>query len=619
MKILFLARHYTYFRNYASVLRELAARGHTVHAAVERDEAFGGLQLMQTLAAEYPGITYGEAPARAADEQWRWAASLLRVGIDYFRYQHPLFDDTPRLRERSRDRTPELFVALSRLPGVGRWLRRPITALLRSCERAIPGDAAIDAYLAEQRPDVVLITPLVDLGSSQIDYLRAARRMGIPTALCVWSWDHLSSKALIRDLPDRVFVWNEVQKQEAMDLHRVPADRVVVTGAQCFDQWFDRAPSRSRAEFCAAVGLPADRPFLLYVCSALFGGSPPEAAFVVDWIRHLRAAAPPRVRHAPILVRPHPSRLDEWSEIDLRQFPDVVRYGDNPVDDRSKADYFDSLYYSAAVVGLNTSAFIEAGIVGRPVFTVLLPEFYENQMGTIHFRYLRTAGGGLLNVADDLVAHGGQLDAALAEVRTEQRPFVQVFVRPNGVDVAATPLFADGVEWMASIVPRPARASWLAPMWQSLLTRLNRHRDHPRFARWLLSEREYASTTKLRALQDMKTERRVALTRARDERRRQWQARRERILAERAAQRAAKEAEAARQRAAKEAAKAARLAEKERVRDERLAAKRQAKDAAKRRAREERQAAAGSGVMAADGSPQAAGEPAPIIEPRHRR
>ena len=66
----------------------------------------------------------------------------------------------------------------------------------------------------------MLLTPLIDLGSSQIDYLRAARELGVPTALCVWSWDHLSSKALIRECPERVFVWNETQKREAVELHR---------------------------------------------------------------------------------------------------------------------------------------------------------------------------------------------------------------------------------------------------------------------------------------------------------------------------------------------------------------------------------------------------------------
>ena len=55
--------------------------------------------------------------------------------------------------------------------------------------------------------------------------------------LPVASWDHLSSKALIRDVPDRVFVWNHTQEQEAMTLHGVPADRMQILRA-AFDATF---------------------------------------------------------------------------------------------------------------------------------------------------------------------------------------------------------------------------------------------------------------------------------------------------------------------------------------------------------------------------------------------
>ena len=109
------------------------------------------------------------------------------------------------------------------------------------------------------------------------------RALGIPSALCVGSWDHLSSKALLRQWPDRVFVWNETQAREAQTLHGVPRDRVVVTGAQCFDQWFDRRPTLDREAFCRKVGLDPARPYVLYVCSALFEGSPNEAEFARRW------------------------------------------------------------------------------------------------------------------------------------------------------------------------------------------------------------------------------------------------------------------------------------------------------------------------------------------------
>jgi hypothetical protein len=507
MNILFFGRRFTYFRNFDTVLRELASRGHLIHLAVER-ETEEGRPLVEGLIAEYPNnISVGLAPGRT-DDDWSWVVSRLRPGLEYLRYQHKLFDDTPMLRERSRERTPGFFVSLGeQVRRHARWTRRPIEAFLRWLERAIPDDPAIRAYIDEQRPDLVLVTPLIALGSSQIDYVRLARSQGIPTALCVWSWDHLSSKALIRELPDRVFVWNDTQKREAQTLHRIPASQIVVTGAQCFDKWFDRAPSRDRETFCRQIGLPADRPILLYVCSAPFSGSPPEAPFIVDWIRRLRTSNSTRLRNTPILVRPHPSRRPEWEGIDLTPFPDVVLWGSDPLDAAARADYFDSLYHSAAVAGLNTSAFIEAGILGRPVHTILLPEWYESQMGTVHFRYLFEAGGGLLTSATSYDEHLAQLDQALAQPSTEIKPFVREFVRPRGLDVAATPVFVEQVEAMKGITVAPLTeprlrglAFWILN--KVLSWRQDRDREH-----LLYSERELNKIARMRNLHQIKAAR----------------------------------------------------------------------------------------------------------------
>jgi hypothetical protein len=507
MRILFFGRRFTYFRNFDSVLRDLALRGHVIHLAVER-ETDEGRALVEGLIAEYPAnITVSVAPGRAQDD-WSWVVSRLRHGIEHLRYQHTLFDDTPMLRDRSRERTPGLFVTLADAIGrYGRWMRRPIEAAFRWLERSAPDDPNVVAFVEAQRPDVVLVTPLIALGSPQIDYLRAARSLAIPTALCVWSWDHLSSKALIRERPDRVFVWNDTQKREARVLHRVPAARIVVTGAQCFDKWFDRAPSRDRETFCRQIGLPADRPILLYVCSAPFSGSQPEAPFVVEWIRRIRMSASGRLRDTPILVRPHPSRRPEWEDVDLTPFTNVVVWGNDPVSTDARADYFDTLYHSAVVAGLNTSAFIEAGILGRPVHTILLPEWHESQMGTVHFRYLFEAGGGLLISATSFDEHLTQLDAALAHPSTEVRPFVRAFVRPRGLDVAATPVFVEHVESMkglkvTSLAQVPFKGLALRILNKAISWRHDISREH-----LLYSERELERIVRIRDFHELKTAR----------------------------------------------------------------------------------------------------------------
>ncbi|HEY6506951.1 MAG TPA: hypothetical protein VIY56_03005, partial [Vicinamibacterales bacterium] len=124
MKVLFLGWRYTYFRNFESVVRELASRGHYVHLAVEEDE---GRDLIAGLVAQFPNLTHGVAPSRAEDD-WNWVATRLRFGIEYLRYQHRMFDDTPKILARSRERTPGLFVSWGNaVRRYARWLRTPMS------------------------------------------------------------------------------------------------------------------------------------------------------------------------------------------------------------------------------------------------------------------------------------------------------------------------------------------------------------------------------------------------------------------------------------------------------------------------------------------------------------
>jgi hypothetical protein len=460
MRIFFSIQHLGSFLVHEPTVRELASRGHEVHLAVSRAESLGWEATFKQVLADHPGITWSWlSPSASTAAFWFELAKTIRLWADYLRYFEPHYDHAPKLRSRAEERVPPRLVRVSRRAAFKNPDgRRRILSALRAIERAMPPVDEIRRQLREFTPDVVVITPLVYLGSWQFEVLRAARAEGLRTIFAVGSWDHLSSKALIRDLPDRVFVWNDTQKDEATRLHGVPPDRVVVTGAQCYDRWFDRTPARSREEFCRHVGLPSDRTILLYVGSALFWGSPSEAAFVRQWIQRLRESVHPELREASILVRPHPARMDEWNGVDLSAYGPVAVYGSNPMDAESREDYFESLHYSAAVAGLNTSAFLEAAIVGRPVHTILTPEFADNQVGTLHFHYLLTLGGGVLQAARTYDEHHDQLAESLRNPQhraaaTER--FVREFIRPHGLSLSATSVLCDAVEDVFR-VPSPA-------------------------------------------------------------------------------------------------------------------------------------------------------------------
>ena len=455
---------------YDSVLRRLATAGHHIDILARRKDVPGTNVSPETLLAGVPNIhwVWEEVEVRT----WTEIAAAIRIWLDYLRFCAPQYGESSRARRHVGERVPALLRRITAWPLIRSEAgRQMLVAGLRVVERVLPRQPGLDALVRELSPDVVLLTPVLRLGSSQVEVLRSARAFGARTAICVASWDHLSSKARISEMPDKVFVWNGTQKTEATTLHAVPESQVVVTGAQCYDQWFGRGPGRSRDVFCDKLGLPADRPFLLYACSALSPESPTEARFIQRWIESLRASDDPVLRTAGVLVRPHPQRLAEWRELDLSHLPDVVVYGSHPLDTQSKEDYFDSLYHSSAVVGLLTSVFLEASILGKPVHTLVLPEFVERQSSLFHFPYLLSVGGGLLRAAHSFTEHEAQLGASLREpVRPElNAPFVEAFIRPAGLEVPATDVFVSAVETFGA-EPTPARVP--EPLWAPMVRAL---------------------------------------------------------------------------------------------------------------------------------------------------
>ena len=114
--------------------------------------------------------------------------------------------------------------------------------------------------------------------------------------------------------------------------------------------------------------------------------------------------------------------------------------------------FFGQLTHSAAVVGINTTAMIEAAVIGKSVLTVLAPGF--GQESTLHFHYLLEENGGFLHVASSLEEHAEQLGRVLedrAEDAEQRRRFVESFVRPHGLDRPATPILADAIDELAGL------------------------------------------------------------------------------------------------------------------------------------------------------------------------
>jgi hypothetical protein len=467
VKILFVMASPEYLRYYDSTIRLLASRGHQVTIGVnhQREKKPVGLEGLGVL-AEHVAIL-GVIPKRTSF--WRPVGRRLRGLTDFVRYLHPRFADSPALRARIKRKVLHpAFRGLDRIASLPPPIHRAAIALLGAFERAIPSSGTLERFLRTHAPDVVLVSPLVDAASDQVDLVKSAKALGIPVGACIASWDNLTNKGLLRLEPDLVLVWNEIQKAEAIELHGVRPQRVAVTGAQLFDRWFDRRATRDREAFCTRVGLPPGLPFALFTGSSSFiSETHAEVAFVRQWITAIRSSGVDVLQELAVLVRPHPYNAGGWATADLSDLGRVAifpRSGYSPIDEENRNDYFDSLFHAAAVVGINTSAMLEAAILRRPVLSIVASEFSRTQQGTLHFHYLLPENGGFVRLSRSLPEHVAQLADALrnpAAVEAHTTRFLRAFIRPHGLETPCTPVMADVIERLAKTPSRRERQ----PLW----------------------------------------------------------------------------------------------------------------------------------------------------------
>ena len=432
--------------------------------------------MVERLAARYPNVTVGWTPGRAVGRVVRARAEAApRPRLPPL--PRSALRETPHLRGRSRGAGAAGWSAGSRRcrccgTPVG---RRALAWVLRQFEQAVPRSRELEAFYREQAPDVVLITPLVDIGSPQLDHFAArARARHAHGAAASAAGITCRASRCCAPCPDRVIgLERDAEAAKPIELHGVPADRVVVTGAQCYDQWFGRAPSRSREEFCAHVGLRSDaavRPLRLLVALPRHRERAARSSSAgSSRARQRRSAA---ARTSASSIRPHPARLDEWQQVDLTGVSRTSRSGAPPGRSPRRRTTTSTRCTTAPRRRAQHQRVPRGGVVGKPVLTVLLPEISRGQPGR-HASLPLPAERQRRPAAKRRAASTStcaQLAATLADRgggdRTRAR-FVDGFIRPFGLDEPrrrASPSAIEAVGAAAGAGARPAapRAAWIA-------------------------------------------------------------------------------------------------------------------------------------------------------------
>lgn len=468
LKVAYLLRNLTYLRLHVAVIAELLKRNHVVHLCVFADDRALTKQdtdremtVVSSLRRNYQNFHYHEI-VRIADDT-AIVDMVVSRWIEALHFRRATFSGRRSLIERRRGRnrfTRMLNWTVWNIPPVASAFR----AVLQFLERRLKPEPSTLRILEHVAPDVVAISPLTSMGLAQVNQLRAAKALGIPTAMVVNSWDNLSSKSQIRNSPDRILVWNAIQRREVKQIHKISDDLVIETGAPSFDDVFCFVPDVDHEIFCRKAGLPTDRPYFLYIGSAIFWQShSDERVFVQNWLTALRRSRSPALRSAAVMIRPHPKRLAGWKDLSASDDLTVV-WPDTPefsIDAETRSVFLHSIHHCAAVIGLNTSAFWEAAVLGKPTFTIVDSRMAPSQSETIHFDYLRADAGGVVRVAADIPEHLEQLALVFSNpgLTENERSNLLAFLRPRGTEQSAATLAADALCTVSNSVYAPGQRS----------------------------------------------------------------------------------------------------------------------------------------------------------------
>jgi len=263
---------------------------------------------------------------------------------------------------------------------------------------------------------------------SELPLLRTARRRRVRTMAIDASWDNFTNKLVPVRHVDRLLVWNDIMKAQAVSLHGYDPRAIDVVGAPQFDVYFRGEPRCTRDAFFARIGADPSRKLVTLTTTPrlLYG----HHAYVLRELLAAveRGAFADRVH---VLVRLHPrDEVDAYREFANspnltieKPFRETVKVADGLAVDvmpEHQRHLADTMHHSDVALNVASTITIEACIFNTPVVNIAFDEgtvpFVRSATRYYRFtHYVNVTNRGAVRIAwspAEMVAH---LNAYLAD------------------------------------------------------------------------------------------------------------------------------------------------------------------------------------------------------------
>jgi len=433
VNILFVMRTAGYFPYHQTTIEHLLERGHQVTLLFDHDSGPIDERGFQEWLAAGHRVTVGKTLRRGGF--WRRVLFATREARSYASYcrRGP---EAKFYRERWRQYLPPWLrqkAENNRL--VRAAFHAPFTQqLLGAVGHIAPKCRDIVAALRRDGRECVVVSPINLRFDEEVEYVKAAKKLGVPAVVPVLSWDNLTTKGLFHVQPDLVLAWHHGHREEAQALHDVPATRVVITGSPFFDKWFAlRRPISARGVTCSRMGIDPDKPYVLYLGSSA-NIARDESWLVVALIQAIRRAEAPALDRLQIIFKPHPANLRALPRLDEAGVAVYQRERGRPDTVDAVAEFRDVLHHAVAVVGVNTTGMLDAVLCDRPCIALAVKKYRQTQAYTPHFRRMQESKAlltaGSVPVAVEML---GRIMAGDQRSASARQRFAATYARPRGL------------------------------------------------------------------------------------------------------------------------------------------------------------------------------------------
>ena len=253
---------------------------------------------------------------------------------------------------------------------------RFVRKICRSLDMLLVKDSTFAVFFDKYRPAAVISAhPFDDIEAS---LLKEAKRRKVKTFGLANSWDKITGRCALRVLPDKLIVYNDLVKKDAMDYADLPSGDIFVGGVPHYDQHINQ-PKLSRSSFLEHIGGDPNKEVIFY--------APLAKRFIssrwsmIDYLQLL--IEKDVIKNAQLLVRFQPNDFVEMDEVEKRKniifdipgirFSTHMLIGAGIDWDLSSEDIemlTNSLYHCDVLVSYASSLCIDASIFNKPVINI---------------------------------------------------------------------------------------------------------------------------------------------------------------------------------------------------------------------------------------------------------